>query len=133
MKAFFAPLSIVALGVTMSTMASAHHSAAAFDFTKLSTVSGSVVTFDVINPHSHIVLRVTDAKGTRDIAFEGHSASNFYRAGWRRNSVNYGDKITVSYAPRRDGQDGGFVSQFKTSSGQIIGFGNLSPSTGKPQ
>lgn len=123
----------LSLVIPMSQPALGHHSAAPFDFTKSAQLTGTVVQFDVINPHSHIILRVADQRGTRDIGFEGHSASNFYRQGWRRGSVSAGDKISVSFAPRRDGADGGFVMQFRTRDGKVIGFGGLSPSTGAQQ
>jgi len=113
--------------------ARAHHSAAPFDFTKSATLTGTVKQFDVINPHTHAILTISDAKGTRDIGFEGHSASNFYRAGWRKGSVKAGDKITINFAPRRDGGDGGFIMQFKDASGKQVGFGGLSPSSGKQE
>jgi hypothetical protein len=69
-----------------------------------------------------LTLEVTDAKGTRPIQFEGHSVNNFYRAGWRPNMVKVGDKIKVTYAARKDGTDGGFVTAFVTEAGQEVGF-----------
>ena len=100
----------------------AHHSAAMFDFTKRVDAEGIVKDIRVINPHMSLTLSVTDAKGTRDIAFEGHSVNNFYRAGWRPSMVKAGDKIKVTFAPRKDGMDGGFVSAFVTADGKEIGF-----------
>jgi len=100
----------------------AHHSAAMFDFTKHVDAEGVVKEIRVINPHMSLTLTVSDAKGTRDIAFEGHSVNNFYRAGWRQNMVKVGDHIKVTFAPRKDGQDGGFVSAFVTADGHEIGF-----------
>jgi len=100
----------------------AHHSAAMFDFTKRQELEGVVKDIRVINPHMSITLAVTDAKGTRDIAFEGHSVNNFYRAGWRPNMVKVGDKIKVMYAPRKDALEGGYVTGFVTAQGREIGF-----------
>jgi hypothetical protein len=74
---------------------------------------------------------VTDAKGTREVKFEGHSASHFYRAGYTRDMVKAGDKIAILIAPRHDGGDGGFIQAF-TVNGRTVGFGGLSPVTGKP-
>jgi hypothetical protein len=112
--------------------AAAHHSAAPFDFSKFVTIEGVVKEFNVANPHTYAVVTVTDEKGTRDVEYEGHSASNFYRAGYTRGSVNVGDKIAILIAPRRDGGDGGFINAF-TVNGKTVGFGGLSPSTGKPE
>ena len=117
--------------VLWSTGAAAHHSAAQFDFTHLVTVQGTVKSFHVTNPHTSAVIEVTDAKGTRDVEYEGHSASNFYRAGYTKDAVKFGDHVAILIAPRRDGKDGGFINAFTTASGQVIGFGGLSPSTGK--
>lgn len=120
-----------ALFVLWAISAAAHHSAAPFDFTQKVTVEGTVKEFSVVNPHTYAVVSVTDAKGTRDVEYEGHSASNFYRAGYTRGSVNAGDKIAILIAPRHDGGDGGFIQAF-TVNGVTVGFAGLSPSTGKP-
>lgn len=100
----------------------AHHSAAIFDFRKPVTMSGAVKAIKVVNPHTHILITLTDAKGTRDWDFEGHSASNFYRAGYLRDSVKVGDKISITFAPMRDGKDGGYIVAFTTAGGQKVGF-----------
>ena len=100
----------------------AHHSAAIFDFRKPVTTTGTVKIVKIVNPHSHLIMSITDAKGTRDWDFEGHSASNFYRAGFLRDSVKPGDKISITYAPLRDGKDGGYVVAFTTAGGAKVGF-----------
>ena len=117
--------------VLWATLAGAHHSAAQFDFSKRVTIEGTVKEFNVTNPHTEAVVAVTDAKGTRDWKFEGHSASHFYRAGYTRDMVKAGDKIAILIAPRHDGSDGGFIQAF-TVNGKTVGFGGLSPVTGKP-
>ena len=114
-----------------ATVTTAHHSAAPFDFSKRVTVEGVVKEFNVVNPHTFAVVSVTDEKGTRDVEYEGHSASNFYRAGFTKGAVKVGDKISILIAPRHDGADGGFIQAF-TANGLTVGFGGLSPSTGKP-
>jgi len=101
--------------------ASAHHSAQQFDFTKTASMSGVVKKFQAINPHMRLVLAVTDAKGTREVAFEGHSTNNMYRAGYRDGMIKVGDKITVYVAPLRDGSDGGYVTAASTADGRRFG------------
>jgi Family of unknown function (DUF6152) len=115
-----------------SQLAQAHHSAAPFDFAKTVTIEGTVKSFEVMNPHTHALVTLADAKGTRDIEFEGHSASNFYRAGYVRGAVQPGDHIQLLIAPRRDGKDGGFIVWFKTQKGLEVGFRSLAP-TGAPK
>ena len=114
-----------------ATLAAAHHSAAQFDFSKRVTIEGTVEQFNVTNPHAAALISVTDAKGTRDVEYEGHSASHFYRAGYTRDMVHVGDKIAILIAPRKDGADGGFIQAF-TVNGKTVGFGGLSPESGKP-
>ena len=123
---------IACLGLC-APMAFAHHSAASFNFMKPVTVEGIVKSFEVVNPHTRAIITVSDAKGTRDVDFEGHSASNFFRAGYNRGSVKAGEHITILIAPRKDGADGGFIVSFRTQSGQTIGFGNLVPDSGAPK
>jgi hypothetical protein len=111
--------------------AMAHHSAAQFDFAQRVTIEGVVKKFNVTNPHTWAVVEITDDKrGTREAEYEGHSASHFYRAGYTRDMLKPGDKIAILIAPRRDGEDGGFIQAF-TANGKTIGFGGLSPETGR--
>ena len=94
----------------LPVVALAHHSAARFDLTiRDNLVSGIVKEFTPANPHTKIVLEITDEKGTRDVEFEGHSRNNYYRSGWRAGMVEAGDKITLVAAPTRDGSDGGYA------------------------
>jgi hypothetical protein len=99
----------------------AHHSAVQFDFGKSTAITGVVKKFIAINPHMQLVLHVKDAKGERDIAFEGHSTNNMYRAGYRDNLIKVGDTITVYVAPLKDGSDGGYVTAALTASGTRFG------------
>ena len=91
-------------------IAQAHHSAARFDLSiRDNYVTGIVKEFHAANPHTKIVLEVTDKKGTRDIEYEGHSLNNYYRAGWREGLIKVGDKITLQVGPTKDGSDGGYA------------------------
>src|SRR5262245_17352635 len=115
---------VIALVAVWGGAASAHHSAIQFDFTKSVPIKGVVQKFQAINPHMRLVLRVTDAKGTRDIDFEGHSTNNMYRAGYRDKMIQVGDEITVFVAPLKDGSEGGYVTAARTAKG--VRFGALS-------
>ena len=116
--------------VLCSMTSVAHHSAAQFNLGKRVTIEGVVKKFTVRNPHTSAIVEITDEKGTREVEFEGHSASHFYRAGYTRGMVNSGDSIAILYSPRYDGEDGGFIHAF-TVNGKTVGFGGLSPETGK--
>ena len=108
----------LAIAAALTPPAFAHHSAARFDLTiRDHTVTGIVKEWKPANPHTKIVLEITDAKGTRDVEFEGHSLNNYYRAGWRVGLVNVGDKITLIAAPTRDGSDGGYALEVIAADG----------------
>jgi hypothetical protein len=114
-------IAVAALLVFWGAGVSAHHSAGQFDFTKSASMTGVVKKFQAINPHMRLVLAVTDTKGTRDVAFEGHSTNNMYRAGYRDGMIKVGDKITVYVAPLRDGSEGGYVTAATTAGGKRFG------------
>lgn len=116
--------------VSIAAPVGAHHSAAQFDFRAPTTVKGTVKTIRPANPHLRLVMTVTDDKrGTRDIEYEGHSLNNFYRSGWRPDMVKVGDKVEVMIAPRKDGEDGGYVTGVRTADGRVFG----APPTGAAQ
>lgn len=112
-----------ASAVGLASQAAAHHSAAMFDFRAPKTLKGTVKKVQIVNPHTHMTLTIADAKGTRDWTFEGHSASNFFRAGYANGMVKAGDPLTITIAPMRDGSDGGYIVSFTTAKGEKVGFG----------
>ncbi len=87
-----------------STAIYAHHSfAAAFDETKPVEVSGVVTSVRLENPHSWFFLDVTDEKGeVKNWGFEGNTPTSLVRAGYKRDSVKVGDKVTVKGVRARD-------------------------------
>jgi hypothetical protein len=102
--------------------ASAHHSAAQFDFANTVVVEGKVVGARFANPHMRLVLEVTDAaRGTREIEFEGHSRNNMLRQGLLPDMFAVGDTIAIRIAPMRNGEDGGYVTAVRTPDGTEIG------------
>ena len=114
---------VLALVLTFGGVAAAHHAAAEVDLSKSVKISGIVKKFQAINPHMRLTLEVTDAKGTREIEFEGHSTNNMYRAGYRNGMIKVGDRITVHYGPMRNGSDGGYVTAAETAKGEAFGLG----------
>ena len=112
----------IASSVLLIASANAHHSAAQFDFDNPVSVSGTVVEARFANPHMRLILTVTDdARGTRDIEFEGHSRNNMIRQGLVPEMFGLGDKITIRIAPMRDGEDGGYITAFVTEDGEAVG------------
>ncbi len=96
------------LGLVAASFAvagSAHHAIAAkFDDTKPTTLSGVVTYVDWRNPHVHLFVNVADGKGeATNWAIELESAILLQKSGWRPDSVQPGDHLTVRGAVARDG------------------------------
>ena len=122
MKTFIKYTAIIASTLLFSVSLYAHHSAAQFDFRNTVLVEGKVMEARFANPHLRLVLEVTDeARGTRDIEFEGHSRNNMRRQGLMPDMFTEGDTVTIRIAPMRNGEDGGYVTALRTPSGEEIG------------
>jgi hypothetical protein len=111
-----------ALAVLAAGSALGHHSASQFDFGNTVDITGTVRFVRFANPHAKIILEVTDdARGTRDIEYEGHSRNNMIRQGLVPDMFGLGDEITIRIAPMRDGKDGGYVTALVTEDGSAVG------------
>ena len=85
--------------------ASAHHSGAMFEDTKVIEVSGIVKEFQYTNPHSLLIVEVTNEDGSVSTwGFEAEGPSTLQRAGIRKNDFPPGTKITIRGNPMKDGR-----------------------------
>jgi hypothetical protein len=110
-------LILLATGVAIPV--AAHHSASQFDLTiRDHEVPGVIKVFEPANPHTRIVLEITDERGTREVEFEGHSRNNYSRSGLRPGMVAVGDHVTLIAAPMKDGSDGGYVLEVVLADGR---------------
>ena len=82
----------------------AHHGASAYDTKKLTTLKGTVIDFQFMNPHSEIFLEVKDPGGkTEKWSAEAASMVTMSRLGWSRNLFKPGDTITIVGNRARNG------------------------------
>jgi hypothetical protein len=83
----------------------AHHSfAAEYDKDKPVTLVGTVTKVEWMNPHVYFYMDVKDAAGpAANWAIEGGAPNTLYRAGWRKDSLKFGDVVTVNGHLARDG------------------------------
>jgi hypothetical protein len=89
----------------------AHHSMAGFDRTQSKSLEGVVKDFAWQNPHAWIELEVTTDGKTVVWNFEMTAPAYLVRAGWKKNTIKPGDKVTVVGNPLKTGEPGAlFVS-----------------------
>lgn len=74
----------------------AHHGAAAYDTSQNTTLNGTVVEFDFINPHCQLFLNVSDDSG-KLVKWDGEftNPGTLHRRGWTKDMFKPGDRITL--------------------------------------
>ncbi|HXP81458.1 MAG TPA: DUF6152 family protein [Verrucomicrobiae bacterium] len=74
----------------------AHHGAAAYDTSQNTTLKGTVVEFDFINPHCQLFINVTDESGAV-VKWDGEftNPGTLHRRGWTKDMFKPGDQITM--------------------------------------
>lgn len=82
---------------------SAHHSTAAFDSNKVTSLTGTVTKVYWVNPHTYFTMSVPDAKGKPASwsVLSGTPTLNV-RNGWKYDDLKTGDKVTAVVHPNRD-------------------------------
>src|SRR5262245_9632951 len=126
---------IVALWFTAGAKpARAHHSYAMFDTKKTASVVGTVRQFEWKMPHAILWLNATDDKGAEVVwafEFQGDGVNGLRRAGWAKDLIAIGEKVTVTYAPLRDGRTGGLFRSLTRSNGETWDPRGLVPPGGR--
>ena len=106
MKNSLAHASAIVVGlVLMSGATAGHHGDAGRYEEGLTTVSGTVVELQLINPHSIVVVEVKDASG-KVVRWRGELGSPNALRGWcwTRDIVKAGEKITIVGRRLKNGQ-----------------------------
>jgi hypothetical protein len=112
-------IAVVALSAA-SAPAFAHHSLALYIQTRADVLVGKVKDFQWTNPHTELILLVTEGDKTVEWTFEGVSTSRLASAGFKKDSMMPGDQISVVYTPRRDGKLGGMFIAVTLSDGRVL-------------
>jgi hypothetical protein len=120
---FKLPALCAGLGLLLAALPTlAHHSfAAEFDVSKPIMLKGKFVRMDWVNPHSHILLDVTDADGkVTTWSFEALPPNVLYRQGWRKDSLKPGEEIEVEGFQAKDGSANAWSRSVKTADGRRL-------------
>jgi hypothetical protein len=96
-------LSFGALAMTAGS-GLAHHSGAMFEKEKTVTLEGVVKEFQMTNPHSWLLVDVTDTNGkVTTWGFEAEGPSTLQRAGIRKSDLMPGTRLKITGRPMKDG------------------------------
>ena len=84
----------------------AHHSfAAEYDSNKPVSVKGTIRKFSWVNPHAYVYVDVKEENGSMATwAFETLSPNALARQGWNRDSLKYGDPVSIEGYLARHGK-----------------------------
>ena len=99
----------------------AHHSSSAFELDHPLTVTGSVTNFEWSNPHTFIYLDVPSKNGAMEKwRVEANSPNMLSRAGWKKEMIRQGDRVTVTGAPAKNGTKVMRLATFQLANGQKL-------------
>ena len=123
---------VLAAQVGVAPPAVAHHSFAMYEPTKTLTFKGTVKAFQWTNPHVVVWVLVQPDSGAaaEEWSFETTSPGVLTRAGWTRQSIKAGDRVSVTFSPLRDGSHGGGLNSLTLlDTGQTLvpSFGKEAP------
>ena len=106
----------------------AHHSTAAFDNTRVVRIEGEVTQFRWINPHASFKVEGEADDGPDGLWTIEMTAPNvLINQGWKRNSLQVGDKVVVYANPLHnaitlnDGSQGGLYVGVELADGTSLG------------
>ena len=120
----FKALGLAGLAVAVFAIpAVAHHSFAMFDANKQTTLEGTVKDFQWTNPHSWILLMVTDGEAAQPVqwAVELGAPAGLVRQGWVPKTLTPGMKVTAVIHPLKDGTHGGQLLSVVLANGDKVG------------
>ena len=101
---------------------SAHHGFVSwFDTTRSISVKGTVTGFDWTNPHAYIYMDVKNERGAVEKwSIELGALAMLSRAGWKRDTLKYGDEITAIGNPAKDGKPTMHLNKIVFANGQEL-------------
>lgn len=100
----------------------AHHAfAPVYDASRTISVSGTVMEFNLVNPHATMLLESTDTEGTTKtwtVEFDGRL--NLTVAGWTDDTISVGERVTADGNPTHTGSARMFFSRLVRADGSEL-------------
>jgi hypothetical protein len=108
--------------VLIAGSAFAHHTRAHFDRSKEIFVTGKVIEYHLVNPHSWLYVDSVAADGkVLKWAFETNGAVNqLIRQRWTADVIKPGETVTATVNPLKDGSNGGLLVSVKLPDGTVL-------------
>jgi len=116
------PAGAIFLLLLLAASTSAHHGFVSwFDTTRSISVKGTVTGFDWTNPHAYIYMDVKNERGTVEKwSIELGALAMLSRAGWKRDTLKYGDEITAIGNPAKDSKPTMHLNKIVFANGQEL-------------
>jgi len=110
----------------------AHHGTVTlFDQTRTITLKGIVTEFVYKNPHVALGFDADDGIGkTLHWSSEGPGVYQWSAAGWGKNALKAGERMTITLFPAKDGSHTGEIRKIVNADGKSVTF---EPATGTPK
>ena len=113
---------IIAAGLVIPLSLFAHHSSAAYDVGKRVILKGTVKQWVYSNPHCMLILEVKSEGGEVVLwTNETQAPSVIFPAGYRRDSFKFGQEVTITVEPFKNGQPYGRILGAVLADGKILG------------
>ncbi len=98
-----------------------HHSNSFYQVDQIITLEGTVKEWRWMNPHSWLYMVVTDASGKQqEWAVEARAPGVLGRAGWDRDILRPGEKVTVHASPAKNGEPIGIIARVTKADGTVL-------------
>jgi hypothetical protein len=95
---------VISIAVIPAVVGAHHSFAAQYDRTRPVTLKGTVTKVEWQNPHIYFYMDVrTEGGAVENWAVEGGAPNALYRNGWRKNSLQAGNEVTVEGWLAKDG------------------------------